>query len=80
MSIMYLIPESVAEKKQTKTPPNRSRTGYGRKLPTSWMLRLTGSHVWHRVYVVCFSNSGSAYILSKGKELYLGSYDPSDKD
>lgn len=75
----YLDPQQVEAKRQTRTPANRSRSGYGSKLPTSWMLRLKGNHRWHRVYVIQYSNAGSAYILSKGKMLFLGSYDPGDK-
>lgn len=74
--ITYLDPQMVEDKRQTPTPPNRSRTGYGRKLPTSWLLKLKGDHRWHRVYVIQYSNTGSAYIISKGTKLFLGSYDP----
>jgi hypothetical protein len=41
----------------------RSAMGYGRKIPTDWMIQL-GTR-WHRVYVCCFSNSGTAYIKTK---------------
>ena len=41
------------------------------------MIRLTDKR-WLRVYVVCWSNSGSAYIETKDATLYLGSYDPRD--
>lgn len=74
--VTYLDASKVIDKRQTKTPPNRSRTGYGSKLPTSWLLKLSDTNRWHRVYVICYSNSGSAYILSKGKALYLGAYEP----
>lgn len=42
-------------------------TGYGRKLTSSKMVFWEGR--WRRVYVCCYSNSGTAYILSKGKPL-----------
>jgi hypothetical protein len=73
--IDYLDPARVTAKRQTDAPPNRSRTGYGSKIPTAWLLQLDGKR-WHRVYVVQWSNSGSAYVLSRGKPLYLGTYDP----
>lgn len=76
--VVYLDPARVTAKRQGEAPPNRSRTGYGNKLPTSWMLQLDGKR-WHRVYVICWSNSGSAYVRSKGQLLFLGSYDPGDK-
>lgn len=74
--ITYLDPARVTSKKQTKAPHNRSRSGYGSKLPTSWMIQLDSKR-WRRVYVICFSNSGSAYIITKSGKLFLGSYEPS---
>ena len=75
MSVTYLDPAHVVGKRQTKTPHNRSRSGYGSKLPTSWELQLQDKR-WRRVYVFQYSNAGSAYILVKGKKLFLGSYEP----
>lgn len=43
-------------------------TGYGKKLPTQYMVNLGGR--WYRVYCAIFSNIGSCYIISKG-ERYL---------
>lgn len=37
-------------------------SGYGRRIPTTRMIQLPGSPVWRRVYVCCFSNSGTAYV------------------
>lgn len=39
-----------------------TQTGYGRRIPTSRMVRLPGETRWRRVYVCIFSNSGTAYI------------------
>lgn len=75
-SIAYLDPALVVDKKQTDVPLHRGcRSGYGSKLATSWMLRLTDKR-WRRVYVVCYSNCGSAYLNMKGGPVYLGSYQP----
>jgi len=76
MTITYLDPKTVINKRQGEAPPNRSRTGYGNKIPTSWELQLTDKR-WRRVYVICYSNSGSAYIRTKAGRLFLGSFDPS---
>jgi len=35
-------------------------SGYGKRIPTPTMVRYQGK--WRRVYVCCFSNSGTAYI------------------
>lgn len=75
--VTYLDETRVTDKRQTKAPLNRSRSGYGNKIPSTWMLKLDGKR-WHRVYIICFSNAGSAYILVKDERLFLGSYDPGD--
>lgn len=76
MPIKYLDVSDVVGKRQTKAPLNRSRSGYGNKLPTSWQLQLKDKR-WRRVYVIQWSNAGSAYILVKGEKVFLGSYEPS---
>lgn len=40
-------------------------TGYGAKIPTSYMVK--HENRWKRVYCCIYSNSGTCYILSKGK-------------
>jgi hypothetical protein len=71
----YLNQNNIVATRQTEAPINRSRTGYGRKVPTSWQIQLTDKR-WRRVYMVCFSNAGSAYICTKQGKLWLGSFDP----
>lgn len=73
--IRYLDPSDVIARRQSPAPPNRSRTGYGNRIPTSWELQLV-DHRWRRVYVICWSNAGSAYIRVAGDQQFLGSYDP----
>lgn len=46
-------------------------TGYGRKIPSSRMIKLHGESIWRRVYVVCYSNAGSSYVVVKGKPTYI---------
>lgn len=45
-------------------------TGYGRKLPTRYMLSIDGGR-YRRVYATCFSNVASYWVIVSGKELYL---------
>lgn len=40
-------------------------SGYGRKIPTSWMVKLPGSNRWRRVYCCIWSNSGTCYVPDK---------------
>ena len=42
-----------------------TRTGYGRKIPTSHMVKLPGGKRWRRVYCCLFSNSGTCYVPDK---------------
>lgn len=58
--------------KVTEAPRSNSATGYGRKLPTPYMLQTRGpSPVWRRVYVVNYGNAGSSYVSVKGKMHFL---------
>tara|TARA_B100001063_G_scaffold219963_1_gene224463 strand:+ start:66 stop:287 length:222 start_codon:yes stop_codon:yes gene_type:complete len=47
----------------------RDSQGYGRKIPTDRGVIIHGRK--HRVYVVCYSNAGSEYILIKNQPHYL---------
>lgn len=74
--MFYLNPHCVLAKKDAPVPRfGQTRSGYGKRLPTGTMLKLTTGR-WHRVKVILFSNRGSAYITFKGKPVYLGSYQP----
>ena len=42
-----------------------TRSGYGRKIPTSRMVKLPGSDKWRRVYCCIFSNAGTCYVPDK---------------
>jgi hypothetical protein len=63
-------PELVSDVATDETSrPNPYAMGYGRKVPTPYRIKYAGR--WHRVYVMIYGNSGSAYILRKGVELFL---------
>ena len=42
-------------------------TGYGRKIPTSRMVKLPGDSRWRRVYCCTYSNSGTCYVIKSHK-------------
>lgn len=44
---------------------SQTATGFGSKLTTARKVFFQGR--WRRIYVVCYSNSGTAYIIVKGK-------------
>jgi len=47
----------------------QTASGYGSKLTTS--KEVFYNNRWYRVYAIHYSNAGSAYIISKGKRLFL---------
>jgi hypothetical protein len=63
--VIYTDPALVTGTRQTGVPNGRrSVSGYGGKIPTCHMLRYAGR--WRRVYVMCYSNSGTAYVIVSG--------------
>ena len=66
-----LIAGRINDAKITEAPLNRSATGYGPKIPTRYMVRIDAR--WHRVYMMQYGNSGSAYVVLEGKDWFLSS-------
>jgi hypothetical protein len=53
------------ELRETEAPRSgQTLTGYGARLPTSYMVRFNGR--WRRVYVANWGNAGTAYIGKPG--------------
>lgn len=67
--MIYLDMSTVVARMVTEPPQNRSRSGYGSKLPTQYLLRINKR--WHRVYCICWSNSGTCYIRKGGVRHYI---------
>ena len=44
-------------------------TGYGRKIPAEYMVKVNGR--WHRVYCSVYSNNVAFYIIVKKQEKYI---------
>ena len=53
-------------------PPNRYAQGYGRKIPTRYMVIDSGRQ--RRVFAHCTSNVASFYVLIKGRRVWLHDY------
>ena len=47
----------------------QTASGYGNKLISTKMVKWNGR--MYRVYVMCYSNNGTAYIVSKGEKWIL---------
>lgn len=62
----------IIEQKRTEIPRSgQTVSGYGSRLATSRLVKLSDSPKWYRVYVICYSNSGSAYIRRNGKRVFI---------
>ncbi len=64
----YLHVEAV---QRTNTPRNPYADGYGPKIPSGVKVQVQGSKLWRRVYVACWSNNGSAYVIIKGEHFLI---------
>jgi hypothetical protein len=47
---------------------SETASGYGGRLRSTRMIRIQGEKVWRRVYVMQYSNAGTAYINVKGEK------------
>ena len=66
----YTDPAFVTAYRATTTPlSGQTASGYGGKIPTRYMIRYADR--WHRVYMMQYGNSGSAYILKGGQVHHL---------
>ncbi len=54
------------------TPRNPYVSGYGRKIPTNYMLQ-TEDGRYRRVYCMCYGNSGTVYVLIDKKVVFCES-------
>jgi hypothetical protein len=70
MNVEYTNADMVTDCKMTDTPRyGRTLSGYGRKIPTRYMVRYGAT--WHRVYAAQYGNSASIYIVHGGSDLVL---------
>ena len=52
----------------------RTASGYGRKIPTRYMVKVASTahpNRWRRVYVMQYGNAGSAYVVVEGQKLFV---------
>lgn len=70
--VTYLNPSRITAVKETARAPrgDANSQGYGSKMGTHTMVQLDGKR-WHRVYVVCWSNAGTRYVVTNGKAQYI---------
>lgn len=72
MSVSYTNPDSVSDMKVTDPPTyGQTTTGYGGKIPTRYKVKYLDR--WRRVYMMQYANSGSAYIVVSGQDVFLDS-------
>lgn len=46
---------------------SETASGYGGRLRSTRMLRITGESRWRRIYIMQYSNAGTAYVRIKGQ-------------
>lgn len=70
MQTTPIRPDEVEEIIREDSAPlyGNAGTGYGEKIPTSYMLKLKGFPRPRRVYVRNYGNAGTAYIIFGGDE------------
>lgn len=57
---------------------NRSRTGYGGKIPMQYKIKLSNNKTY-RMYCMIYSNSGTCYIVKNGVQYLTSRVEYSDK-
>lgn len=68
----YIDPKRVDSLRLTEQPTyGRNVSGYGPKIPTQYVIGYEGRA--RRVYVMQYANSGSAYIVVNGQDVFLDS-------
>lgn len=55
--------------KWMRTGLQQTASGYGARLNSGYEIEYAGRV--YRVYVTCYSNSGSAWFMTKGKRIYV---------
>jgi hypothetical protein len=77
--VVYTIADNVFNTKREDFQPNIPYVGpYGSKIPTRYMVKYESGRKyensrWRRVYIMQYGNAGSAYILFRGKTMFLDS-------
>jgi hypothetical protein len=70
MTITYA--DVIDVRSETEAPRyGRNADGYGAKIPSRHWVRLAGESRWRRVYVMQWANSGSAYVVRSGEDVFL---------
>lgn len=71
MAIKYA--DVAASRVKGNPRPRLDQLGYTLRggSPTTWQVQLRDENRWRRVYVICFSNSGSHFVKTKNGDLYL---------
>lgn len=88
MSLLYLADHFTYEQRISPPPTayGQSAAGYGNKIATDWLVRISGSTGtqpaldggdcrWRRVYAICYSNTASLWVSVRGHRFYFRNFD-----
>ena len=70
----YTNPTQVTDVRITARPRIPTVTGYGRKIPTRYMIKYADRNGWRRVYVTQYGNAGSAWVTIAGERVNLDTW------
>ena len=72
-SVTYLDDDFIVSTAQVDAPKsNQSATGYGKKIPTTWVACCLDNRV-RRVYAICYGNASSLYVIVQSKRVFIDS-------
>lgn len=80
-SVIYLAEHYNFDVRETEVPKFHSVTGYGQKIPTQYMIRISNANSyglqnrWYRVYATCFSNCASHWVTVNNVVYHLNNFD-----
>jgi hypothetical protein len=86
-TVLNYVSELISELQVKQVPAPQSGqtvTGYGRSIPSTFMVRGCVGDQWRRVYYTCFGNSSSFWIKVCGERFYFhdtdfNTFNPTDK-
>lgn len=58
---------------------SQTASGYGSRLVSPRCILIDGEKRPRRVYVICYSNAGTAYVRIKGEQFTVNEYDATTK-
>lgn len=75
MSVKYAVVTHATFSTSGKARTNPYSHGYGRKIPTRYVVSIEGVARPRKVWAMCYSNVASFYVIVNGEELFIHDHD-----